>query len=82
MKLSVLSIDKVFKKSKQFFYWMKKILILLLVLLLVACTYQYDPNYELDPSYVLTNKEKKHRMMIKLENIFGLELSKKHYKLV
>jgi len=24
------------------------------VLLLVACTYQYDPNYELDPSYVLT----------------------------
>ena len=35
-----------------------------------------------DSSYKLTQKQKKHRMMIKLENYFGLELSKKHYKLV
>jgi hypothetical protein len=38
--------------------------------------------YKADPSYVLTNKEKKHRMMNKLEKMFGLELSKKHYKLI
>ena len=35
-----------------------------------------------DSSYKLTQKQKKHRVMIKLENYFGLELSKKHYKLV
>ena len=33
-------------------------------------------------SYSLSRKEKKHRMMIKLEKLFGLELSKKHYKLL
>ncbi len=38
--------------------------------------------YKVDPSYEPSNKEKKHRMMIKLDKIFGLELSKKHYKLV
>ena len=38
--------------------------------------------YKVDPSYVPTNKEKKHRMMNKLEKVFSLELSKKHYKLV
>ena len=38
--------------------------------------------YKVDPNYVPTNKEKKHRMMNKLEKVFGLELSKKHYKLV
>ena len=38
--------------------------------------------YKVDQSYKLTNKEKKHRMMMKLEKVFGLELSKKHYKLV
>lgn len=32
--------------------------------------------------YKLTAKQKKHRLMIKLENYFGLELSKKHYKLI
>ena len=35
-----------------------------------------------DPKYKLTSKEKKHRIMIKLEKLFGIELSKKHYKLV
>ena len=35
-----------------------------------------------DPNYKLTKKQKKHRIMIKFENFFGLELSKKHYKLL
>ena len=38
--------------------------------------------YNCDPNYKVTLKQKKHRIMIKLENFFGLELSKKHYKLV
>ena len=38
--------------------------------------------YRVDKSYKLTRKQKKHRIMIKLEKIFNLELSKKHFKLV
>ena len=38
--------------------------------------------FKADPSYKLTKKQKKHRIMLKIENIFGVELSKKHYKLV
>ena len=38
--------------------------------------------YQADSTYKLTKKQKKHRMMIKLEKFFGLDLSKKHYKLV
>ena len=38
--------------------------------------------YKVDPSYKPTKKQKKHRMIIKIENFFGLELSKKHYKRV
>ena len=38
--------------------------------------------YEADSNYQLNTKQKKHRKMIKLELLFGLELSKKHYKLV
>lgn len=38
--------------------------------------------FQADSNYKLTHKEKKHRVMIKLEKIFGLELSKKHYKLI
>ncbi|MCK5110283.1 MAG: glycosyltransferase [Arcobacteraceae bacterium] len=38
--------------------------------------------FKANPDYKLTRKEKKHRIMIKLENWFGLELSKKHYKLI
>ena len=38
--------------------------------------------YKVDPSYKPTKKQKKHQMMIKLEKLFGLDLSKKHYKLV
>jgi hypothetical protein len=35
-----------------------------------------------DPKYKVSKKQKKHQIMIKLENFFGLELSKKHYKIV
>ena len=36
--------------------------------------------FKTDPSYTLTRKEKKHRLMLLLEKWFGLETSKKHYK--
>ena len=35
-----------------------------------------------DPLYKLTQKQKKHRIMLKFESFFGIDLSKKHYKLV
>ena len=35
-----------------------------------------------DPNYRLSQKQKKHRLMIWLENSFGVSLSKKHFKLV
>jgi len=38
--------------------------------------------FQADPNYQLTRKEKKHRLMIKLEKLFGWELSKKHYKII
>jgi hypothetical protein len=38
--------------------------------------------FQADQNYILTKKEKKHRAMIKIEKLFGLELSKKHYKIV
>jgi len=38
--------------------------------------------YTADPSYIPTGKQKKHRLMIKLEKLFRLDLSKKHYTLV
>lgn len=38
--------------------------------------------FKTNKDYVLTSKEKKHRLMLKLEALFGLELSKKHYKVV
>jgi len=38
--------------------------------------------YQADPNYESTNKQKKHRLMLKLEKWFNLELSKKHYKLI
>jgi len=41
-----------------------------------------DKVFVASTSYKLTSKQKKHRLMIKLENYFGLELSKKHYKLI
>ena len=38
--------------------------------------------FRANPKYKLTKKETKHRLMLKLEKLFGLELSKKHYKLL
>jgi hypothetical protein len=38
--------------------------------------------FQADSSYKLTGKQKKHRLMLKIENFFGIDLSKKHYKLV
>jgi hypothetical protein len=38
--------------------------------------------YQVDPSYKLTKKQKRHRIMLKIENIFNIDLSKKHYKLI
>ncbi|HXE42369.1 MAG TPA: hypothetical protein VN516_05025, partial [Candidatus Baltobacteraceae bacterium] len=38
--------------------------------------------FQTDPNYKLSSREKKHRMMLKLENWFGLRFNKKHYRLV
>lgn len=38
--------------------------------------------FKADPGYKLNSKQKKHRLMIKLEKLFNLELSKKHFKLI
>jgi hypothetical protein len=35
-----------------------------------------------DPNHKLTSREKKHRLMLKLERIFGVRFSKKHYQLI
>ncbi len=35
--------------------------------------------FQADKNHILTRKEKKHQIMLKFENLFGLELSKKHY---
>ena len=41
-----------------------------------------DGLYNANSNYKTTLKQKKHRIMIKLEKIFDLDLSKKHYKLI
>jgi hypothetical protein len=38
--------------------------------------------YQADFNYKPTKKQKKHRLMLRLEKFFGIELSKKHYKLI
>ena len=38
--------------------------------------------FKADSEYKLSSKQKKHRLLIKLEDLFGMEFSKKHYKLV
>lgn len=38
--------------------------------------------FKADPNYVLIKKEKKHRLALRLEKIFGIDLSKKHFKLI
>jgi len=41
-----------------------------------------DGLYITDLTYKLTQKQKKHQLMIRIEKIFGVDLSKKHFKLV
>jgi hypothetical protein len=38
--------------------------------------------YLADPDYKLTKKQKKHRAIMKVESILGIDLSKKHFKLI
>jgi hypothetical protein len=38
--------------------------------------------FQTDSNYTLSPKQQKHRVMLKFEKIFGIDLSKKHYKLV
>jgi len=38
--------------------------------------------FKVDPNYTPTRKQVKHRFMMKIEKIFDLDLSKKHFKLV
>lgn len=41
-----------------------------------------DGIFQADINYKITSKDRKHRIMKKIENIFGVSLSKKHYKLL
>lgn len=41
-----------------------------------------DGIFKVDPNYILTRKEKKHRIINKIEKIIGTDFSKKHYKLI
>jgi glycosyltransferase involved in cell wall biosynthesis len=38
--------------------------------------------FKVDPNFTPSKKQKKHRLMLKIEKIFGLDLSKKHFKLI
>lgn len=38
--------------------------------------------FECDPDYRISSREKKHRLAMKLERWFGLDLSKRHFRLV
>ena len=38
--------------------------------------------FQADPNHQLTAREKKHRWMLKLENLFGVQFNKKHYRLI
>jgi glycosyltransferase involved in cell wall biosynthesis len=41
-----------------------------------------EKSFTIDPDYKLTKREKRHRWLMKLENSFGLDFSRKHFKLV
>ena len=41
-----------------------------------------DGIFQADPNHRLTSREKKHRLMLKLEQWFGFRFNKKHYRLV
>lgn len=38
-----------------------------------------NPVFKKNPSYILTKKEKKHRLLLMLERIFKIDLSKRHF---
>ncbi len=38
--------------------------------------------FQSDPKHILTTKEKKHRIMLMVERIFRVDLSKKHFKII
>jgi len=38
--------------------------------------------FQADPNHKLTSREKKHRWMLKLEKILGVQFNKKHYRLI
>ena len=41
-----------------------------------------DGMFEANPNHELTLREKKHRLMLKLEQWFGVKFNKKHYRMV
>jgi hypothetical protein len=41
-----------------------------------------DGLFQADPGHHLTSRDRKHRLMLKLEQWFGVKFSKKHYRLV
>jgi hypothetical protein len=41
-----------------------------------------DGLFQADPGHSLTSREKKHRRMLRLEEMFGVRFNKKHYKLI
>lgn len=44
--------------------------------------HEAEHEFSPDPAHVLTRRERKHRWSMKLERLFGWDLSHKHYKLV
>ena len=41
-----------------------------------------EKSFTIDPNYQLTKRERRHRWLMKLEKTFGLDFSRKHFKLV
>jgi glycosyltransferase involved in cell wall biosynthesis len=41
-----------------------------------------EKSFTIDPDYKLTKRERRHRWLMKLEKAFGLDFSRKHFKLV
>jgi glycosyltransferase involved in cell wall biosynthesis len=41
-----------------------------------------EKSFTIDPDYKLTKREKRHRWLMKIEKAFGLDFSRKHFKLV
>ena len=41
-----------------------------------------EKSFTINPNYKLTKREKRHRWLMKLEKAFGLDFSRKHFKLV